>query len=54
MLVQPKLERAKKRKKEGKKGRKYGRTHRNGKPHGMRGGCGCEFCRKEGRQLAAL
>lgn len=29
----------------GKKGRKYGRKHRNGKPHGVHGGCGCDFCR---------
>lgn len=35
-----------KKKRDGKKGRKYGRKHRNGKPHGMNGGCGCEFCRR--------
>lgn len=34
-----------KRRRDGKKGRKYGRKHRNGKPHHMNGGCGCEFCR---------
>ena len=39
------LKRTKQRKKEGKKGRKYGRSHRNGKPFGMKGGCGCITCR---------
>lgn len=36
---------ARKKKREGKKGRKYGRKHRNGKPFGTRGGCGCITCR---------
>lgn len=35
----------KRRKKEGKKQRKFGRKYRNGKPFGMHGGCGCETCR---------
>lgn len=30
----------------GKKGRKFGRKHRNGKPFGMKGGCGCVNCRR--------
>jgi hypothetical protein len=32
----------------GKKGRKYGRKNRNGKPFGVNGGCGCAFCRASG------
>ena len=34
-----------KKKREGKKGRKYGRKHRNGKPFNTNGGCGCVTCR---------
>lgn len=33
-------------KKKGKKGRKFGRKHRNGKPFHTNGGCGCITCRK--------
>jgi len=32
-------------KKKGKKGQKFGRKRRNGKPFGMNGGCGCISCR---------
>jgi hypothetical protein len=43
MLVpdQPK----RKNKREGKRHRKYGRKHRNGKPFGRGGDCGCITCR---------
>ena len=35
----------------GKKGRKIGRKHRNGKPFGRRGDCGCITCRARGTKM---
>lgn len=37
--------------KSSKRSRKIGRKHRNGKPFGMRGGCGCITCRARGRKM---
>jgi hypothetical protein len=38
-------------KKESQKGRKIGRKHRNGKPFGRNGDCGCITCRAGGRKM---
>lgn len=50
-----KAERAREKRNKGakssKRGRKIGRKHRNGKPFGMRGGCGCITCRARGRKM---
>lgn len=40
-----------KKKREGKKHRKIGRKHRNGRPFGMRGGCGCVTCRARVKEM---
>lgn len=44
-IIVPPAPKSNKQRRQGKKQRKFGRKHRNGKPFGMRGGCGCETCR---------